>query len=141
MADLASPINDAGESLHALVKAAAATPYLALGKGSKSVSGLDDSGAGQVVHFDSGTATLANVSGATSSTTLIAANVERIGATIYNDSTAVLYVKFGSTASSTSFTVKMQTDDYFEVPNGYTGIITGIWASATGAARVMELTV
>lgn len=86
------------------------------------------------------TATLANVAGSASSVTLIAANTSRKGATIQNDSTAILYVKFGSTASSTSYTVLMQPQSYYEVPGGYTGIITGIWASATGNARVTELT-
>lgn len=86
------------------------------------------------------TATLANVAGSASSVTLIAANADRLGATIFNDSTSALYVKFGSTASATSFVVKMQANDYYEIPNGYTGIITGIWDTATGNARTTELT-
>ena len=87
------------------------------------------------------TATLSNIDGSTTSGTLLAANVARLGATILNDSTAVLYVKFGTTAASaTSFTAKLFQDDYYEVPYGYTGMITGIWASATGAARVTEVT-
>lgn len=93
-----------------------------------------------VVKEKSGTATLANVAGSASSVTLIASNANRRGATIQNDSTAILYVKFGSSASSTSYTVKMTADSYYEVPFGYTGIITGIWVSATGSARVTEMT-
>lgn len=73
--------------------------------------------------------------------TLLAANAARVGATIYNDSTAILYLKFGATASATSFTAKLQPESYFEVPYGYTGIIDGIWASdASGSARITELT-
>lgn len=94
----------------------------------------------QVVTQKSGTATLTNVSGSASSVTVLAANTSRIGATVYNDSTSVLYLKLGATASTTSFTVKLQADDYYEVPFGYTQIIDGIWASATGSARVTELT-
>lgn len=87
------------------------------------------------------TATLSNVNDTNVSTTLLAANANRLGATIHNDSTAVLYVKFGATASTTSFTVKMVADAYYEVPFWYTGRIDGIWASdASGAARVTELT-
>lgn len=86
------------------------------------------------------TATLANVSGATSSTTLIASNTDRRGFVIYNDSAAILYVKFGSAASSTSFTYYVAPYATLESPDWcYTGIITGIWASATGAARTTEL--
>jgi hypothetical protein len=84
-------------------------------------------------------AALTNVAGSASSVTLLAANLSRTGATIFNDSTASLYVKFGSTASTTSFTVRLFTNDYYEVPAGYNGIITGIWASASGAARITEL--
>lgn len=59
---------------------------------------------------------------------------------IHNDSTAILYVKFGTTATTSSYTVKMVADAYYEVPFGYTGRIDGIWASANGAARVTEIT-
>lgn len=86
------------------------------------------------------TATLTNVSASASSVLLSAANTLKLGATIYNDSTATLYLKFGSTASTTSFTVKIFAEGTYEVPDGYTGRIEGIWASATGAARVTELT-
>lgn len=88
-----------------------------------------------------GTATLANVTAVTISTTLLTTNTSRIGATIYNDSTSILYLKFGTTASTTSFTVKLLAEDYFELPQPiFTGHITGIWASTTGAARTTELT-
>lgn len=80
-----------------------------------------------------------SVAGSASSVTLLAANSDRLGATIYNDSTAALYVKLGATASTSSFTVKMASDGYFEVPYGYTGVIDGIWASATGNARITEV--
>jgi len=51
-----------------------------------------------------------------------------------------LDLKLGATASISSFTVKMQTDSYYEVPFGYTGIIDGVWDSATGSARVTDIT-
>ena len=86
------------------------------------------------------TATLSSVSDTASSTTLLAANPGRRGASIYNDSTSTLYVKYGTTASATSFTVKLFPDDYHEVFGGFTGRIDGIWsADASGAARVTEL--
>lgn len=89
-----------------------------------------------------GTSTLTNVSGSITSVQLLAANTARVGGMIYNDSTAVLYLKLGTTASTTSFTVKLNQDDYYEFsgPAVYTGIVHGIWDSAAGAARVTELT-
>ena len=88
------------------------------------------------------TATLSNVPGSASSVTLLALNTARLSAVIYNDSTAILYVKFGSTASTTSYTYQLQANmtlELMQIPM-YTGIITGIWASATGSARVTEIT-
>jgi hypothetical protein len=86
-------------------------------------------------------ATLSNVASSATNVTLLAANANRIGATIFNDSTQVLYVKFGATASSTSYTVQVAASGYYEVPAPvYRGIIDGIWASANGNARLTELT-
>jgi hypothetical protein len=86
----------------------------------------------------SSTPVLTNVTGSSSSVTLLAANAARVGATIFNDSSANLYIKPGTTASTTSFTVLMLPNSYYEVPFGYIGRIDGIWASATGNARVTE---
>jgi hypothetical protein len=88
-----------------------------------------------------GTSSTANVTGSASSVTLLAANSARLGAMLFNDSSAALYVKLGATASTSSFTVKLAAGGYFELPHPcYTGIIDGIWDSATGAARVTEVT-
>lgn len=86
------------------------------------------------------TAILTNVASNATNITLLAANVNRLGVTIFNDSTKILFVKFGSIASATSFTVRLVSLAYFEVPFNYTGIIDGIWATANGFARITELT-
>ncbi len=67
-------------------------------------------------------------------------NLSRIGATIYNESTQILFLKLGAGASSISYTVQMGPRTYFEAPYGYTGQIDGLWQSADGFARVGELT-
>lgn len=87
----------------------------------------------------SSTSTKANVAGSASSVTILAANTARRGASIWNDSSAILYLDLtGGTASATSCSVKLIADAFYEVPFGYTGLITGLWASATGSARVTE---
>lgn len=86
------------------------------------------------------TGTLANVPASAVSVTLLAANTARIGAIIYNDSVQSLFIKFGITASATSFTVLLGVNEYYEVPYGYTGRIDGIWNVAVGNARVTVLT-
>lgn len=83
--------------------------------------------------------TSSNVSAAVADTQLVAPNTNRLGCTIYNDSVATLYLKLGSGASATSFTIALRRYDYFEAPANYVGRINGYWSAATGAARVTEL--
>lgn len=87
------------------------------------------------------TATLANVASSATSVTLFAAAEPNQAdlRMIFNDSSAVLYVKFGTAASTTSFTVLIAAGGYYEFPRPlYTGLVTGIWASANGAARCTQ---
>ena len=101
----------------------------------------DATGSAVVVH-KAGTVTTSQVSDTGSTAQLLAANADRLGATITNDSSAALYVKLGTTASTTDYTVRLVQYAYYEVPFGYTGRIDGIWASdpGDGAARITELT-
>jgi hypothetical protein len=84
------------------------------------------------------TATEANVASSATNVVLFAqANGVTNARLIFNDSTAVLYVKFGATASTTSYTVQVPAGGYFEFPVPvYGGEVDGIWASANGSARV-----
>lgn len=89
----------------------------------------------------SGTGTLTSVTGAAADTTILASNANRLGATVYNDSTAALYLLLSNaTSSATVFTIKVAPGGYVEVPFTYTGVIKGIWTAANGAARVTEFT-
>jgi hypothetical protein len=75
------------------------------------------------------------------STVLLAANTARRGATIFNDSTATLYVEFGDTANTTNnYVVPLDSKAYYEVPFAYTGVISGIWSAVNGNAQIYELT-
>lgn len=88
-----------------------------------------------------GTTAVTQVASSATSITLQAANTARRGLSIFNDSTATLYVKFGTTASATSYTVQVPAGGYYETPQPtYTGRIDGIWASANGNAYVTEAT-
>lgn len=100
----------------------------------------DAAGNLKVVAGTAGTGTITRVASSAASVTVLALNAARIGAVIVNDSTKILYLKFGTTATSTDFTYKMLPGDTMEIPFGYTGRIDGIWAAANGAAQVTELT-
>ena len=105
---------------------------------------INDATGNQLSGFDStrpATATLTNVVTSTTSAILLAANVARRQVFIYNDSNSTLYVKFGTTASVTSFTVLIPKNGAWEsVLNSYTGTIDGVLSSGAGTARVTEVT-
>jgi hypothetical protein len=86
-------------------------------------------------------ATLANVAASATSVTLFSAREGVSKRSIWNDSTSVLYVNLaGATASTTACSVKIPADGYYEFPSPTAdGIITGIWATATGTARTTEV--
>lgn len=88
-----------------------------------------------------GNAAVSKVAAATANTVLITSNASRRGCTFFNESGTALYLKLGTTATTASYTVQMAFRDYYELPMPcFTGRIDGIWASATGAVLVTELT-
>ena len=84
------------------------------------------------------TATITRVATSTSSAQLAAANTNRIQLTVVNDSAATLFVKYGTTASSTDYTWKLGPDEVAVVTR-YTGRVDGIVSTGTGNAQVTEL--
>jgi hypothetical protein len=84
-----------------------------------------------------------SISASSSNIALLVSNAARLGATIYNDSSALLYLKLGAGASLTNFTIKLFPFTYYEIPYGYSGEIDGFWSIAfgniSGFARVSEL--
>jgi hypothetical protein len=84
-------------------------------------------------------ATLANVASSASNVTIFSAAARANGRTVWNDSTAVLYLKFGATATSSSYTVQLAAGAFYEFPQPiYSGQVDGIWASANGNARTTQ---
>jgi hypothetical protein len=93
-----------------------------------------------VVSTGGSTATVVTeVASSITNVTLKAANTLRTGLTIFNASTAILYVKLGATATSADYTLQMAPSSYYEVPSGYSGRIDGIWVAANGFAYVTEI--
>ena len=88
--------------------------------------------------FTVDTATISVVASSATNVTLASANTARQNITLYNGADKSCYVKMGATATSSSFTVKMVTNSYYEALE-YTGIIDGIWeAGPTGNMLVTE---
>lgn len=85
--------------------------------------------------------TITSVSGSATSVSILASNTSRKGAIVTNDSTAILFLALTSAAATTSaYSVKLYPNASYLVDFLYTGAMTGIWASAAGAARVTEFT-
>ena len=82
------------------------------------------------------------VNDSASNVTLIASRNARKGFYIWNNSTEILYVKFGATATVDDWSVRLDPDAFYEAPTlCYTGIVDGIWANntLTGVAQITEV--
>lgn len=72
----------------------------------------------------------------TSYGTIATASTGRLGCTIFNSGPGNLHVTLGTATTSTSaFSVRLSSGDYYEVPFNYTGLIGGLFATA-GTAEV-----
>jgi hypothetical protein len=87
----------------------------------------------------SSVSSVTSVAASMSNTQILAPNADRLGAIIFNDSNSNLYLKLGTDASKTSFTILLGKQDYYEIPSNYIGAIYGVWGIAIGNARVTEL--
>jgi|SRR5215472_6703057 len=110
--------------------------------------GIDGSAVTQPVKENtSATATQTSVASSATSIILLQSSGSRLGVTIFNDSTQILYVVLSNpnyfpfvVATATTFTAQIAPGARYEVPAFYTGVIQGVWASANGFARITELT-
>lgn len=103
---------------------------------------IDASGALRSGPTAASTSALTSVTAATASTALLTANANRLHATFTNDSSAACYLALSGTASTTAYTVMIPAGGYYELPGTsvcYTGAVSAIWAAATGAVRITEL--
>jgi hypothetical protein len=109
-------------------------------EGARTATDLSDTNPVPTKHAFVASATLSDVSQSASSQTLSASLSTRRGLVIHNDAADLLYLKYGSTASASSFTDVVLPSQTWRLPDPYYGIVTGIWANAgSGAARVTEL--
>ena len=88
------------------------------------------------------TSSVTSTSASASSVTVLASNASRKLAIFVNDADKIAYIKLGATASTTSYSYKLQPNSTLELAQPvYTGVVDAIWeTSPTGAMRVTELT-
>lgn len=78
--------------------------------------------------------------GSTTNFTFFNANPARTRVAFFKEGASVCYIKLGATASTTSYTVQLGSNAYYETPDGYTGRIDIIFSAATGVVRATEIT-
>lgn len=90
-----------------------------------------------------GTSEVISVNSSASTQTLKAANLNRKSLTIVNDSTAPLYIKYGAGASLSDYSIVLSEKSGNNFAHAFiddtTDLITGIWASANGSAKITEI--
>lgn len=86
----------------------------------------------------SSSTTATTVAAATSNTVILAANANRKGGTIWNNSSGTLSLEFGATAVAATAAVKLAANAMYEIPFDYVGVIAGIWSNTNGNAQVRE---
>lgn len=116
---------------------AAATPTSATGDYSQ--TSVDQNGVTFTREKPANGSAITSVASSATVVTLLAAAASRRGATVYNESTATLYLALAAAASLTAYTAQVPPGGYYEVPYQYAGIITGLWSSANGNARVTAI--
>lgn len=86
------------------------------------------------------TPTTTSVASSATSVTILAANKDRRGISICNNSTAKLYLSYSNPATTSNCFVVLGQEAYFQMDQQLLAdnAIYGIWASANGAAQVTE---
>lgn len=85
--------------------------------------------------------TVSSVAVSTVVVTLAAANASREGLILYNESAQTVFVKLGSGATTTSYTVQLSRNSVFELGfPAYTGVVTGITAASSSTVLATEIT-
>lgn len=139
--DSAHVSGDTGVAVWAVRNDNAATA-LTSATGDYSPIATDAQGTQFTRHSPSNTAALTTVAAATTSVTVLAANAARRSAILYNASTSDMYLKYGTTASSTSFTILVPSNSTVTLLGSeYAGILTGIWNTANGSMYVTETSI
>ena len=98
----------------------------------------------------SSTASKSTVTSSATAGIVLAANSSRKGARLLNNSTAIFYGLYGvgvASASNYSFVLAPLTaspivpvglPSYEDIPAGFTGLVSGVWASANGSLLITE---
>ena len=92
------------------------------------------------LNLNSSDTTYTNIESDDEVQTFVAENGNRVGLMIFNASTSVLYLQIDDDATTDDYIIKLVAGALYEMPRGYfTDKVTGIWATANGYAKVIEI--
>lgn len=88
------------------------------------------------------TCTVTSIAMSTVVVTILAANISRLQAFLWNDGQQAVFVRLEAGATTALFTVRLSKNGFLELPSpgAYTGIITGITSMATATILATECT-
>lgn len=86
------------------------------------------------------TPSLTAIAAATSSQTALASTAGRLGVVYFNNADKSCYLKYGTTASATSFTKKLFPGESWEPAINYTGRVDVIWDSGVNTGLNLNVT-
>lgn len=76
------------------------------------------------------TTTVSSANASVTNFTFLSANPNRKSAVFFKEGSNTVFIKFGATASSTSYTVKLSNNGYYEVPENFTGRVDIVFSTA-----------
>lgn len=79
------------------------------------------------------------VTASTIADVVLAANGGRRTTVLYNEGAANVFIKLGTGATQTSYTVKLGSGGSFIIPEGYTGVISAVFSTNTGNMQISDL--
>lgn len=74
----------------------------------------------------------------TTAIALLTAKDERVGATVFNNSNATLFLDFAQGVTSNDFAVAVPPKGYYELPYRTISGMWGVWSSTSGKALIRE---
>jgi len=86
------------------------------------------------------TSTITKIIGTDQNVMLLDESFNRQMVTIYNNSAFSMFIKFGAVATADSFTLVINSGDYFEFQSPcYTGRVDAFWDGIDGNAMITEI--
>lgn len=84
------------------------------------------------------TSTITSTAASVTSVTVVAANTNRKGALLHNNSSSTVNVAFANVDAATTYSVVIAANTSYTLDFNYTGIINAAWTTATGNMLVTE---